>query len=200
MTFRLPIADSPVRLPAALPQTTFGSGVGGGHGALTSVGTDHGAGDELLRVGDLARETHKTVRALHLYEELGLLQPVERSKGGFRLYAPDAVVRVRWIAKLQDMGFSLPDIQEILRQWERSGSAIDAMRKIQTLYQQKLEAVDQQIERLKQLRGELVASIDYLESCDVCDPVRLITACPRCELHECGAPELVAGLHGHKQP
>src|SRR5512138_3572230 len=86
------------------------------------------AGGPLLRVGDLARETNKTVRALHLYEELGLLHPVERSKGGFRLYGQDAVVRVRWIVKLQDMGFSLPDIREVLQQWEKSGSALDAMR------------------------------------------------------------------------
>ncbi len=35
-----------------------------------------------MRVGDLARETGKTVRAIHLYEELGLLTPGGRSKGG----------------------------------------------------------------------------------------------------------------------
>ena len=32
-----------------------------------------------LRVGDLAKRTGKTVRALHLYEEHGLLAPAERS-------------------------------------------------------------------------------------------------------------------------
>ena len=74
-----------------------------------------------LKVGELARRAGKTVRALHLYEELGLLDPIERSKGGFRLYAEDALLRVRWISKLQDMGFSLTDIQTMLRQWERSG-------------------------------------------------------------------------------
>ena len=35
----------------------------------------------LLRVGDLARLTGKSVRAIHLYEELGLLQPTTRSSG-----------------------------------------------------------------------------------------------------------------------
>src|SRR6185436_12602624 len=34
----------------------------------------------LLRVGDVARLTGKTVRAIHLYEELGLLEPVTRTR------------------------------------------------------------------------------------------------------------------------
>src|SRR6185437_705066 len=65
---------------------------------------------ELMQIGDLARETGKTVRAIHLYEELGLLAPAARSKGRFRLYTREALTRIRWIGKLQEMGFSLTDI------------------------------------------------------------------------------------------
>src|SRR6266542_2545447 len=68
-----------------------------------------------LRVGELAKRAGKTVRALHLYEEMGLLKPVHRSKGGFRLYAPSAVARVVWISKLQDAGFSLHLLPDLLR-------------------------------------------------------------------------------------
>ncbi len=52
---------------------------------------------QLLRIGDLARLTGKTVRAIHLYEELGLLHPATRSSGGFRLYERSAVERMRWL-------------------------------------------------------------------------------------------------------
>src|SRR5262245_33587781 len=73
---------------------------------------DEGADDaELMQVGDLAKEAGKTVRAIHLYEELNLLKPAARSKGRYRLYSRDALTRIRWIGKLQDMGFSLTDIQ-----------------------------------------------------------------------------------------
>lgn len=176
MTVRLPLVEPD--LPAALPPRLEGD-----------------AG-EPLRVGDLAQRTQKTVRALHLYEELGLLLPVERSKGGYRLYSEDAVVRVRWISRLQDMGFSLPEIREVLREWERSGSAPGAMARIRTLYREKLQETRAQIQRLQELHRELQHSVAYLEACEVCDPMRLITACPSCEKHDCGAPELVAGLHG----
>ena len=153
-----------------------------------------------LRVGDLATRTQKTVRALHLYEELGLLRPIERSKGGFRLYGGDAVLRVRWIAKLQDMGFSLPDIKEIVSEWEASGSANTAMYRIRELYRQKLQETREQIGRLTALRHELERSVEYLDTCQTCDPERLIHACSKCDIdHRCDRPELVTGLHSHRQ-
>ena len=37
-----------------------------------------------LKIGDLAKATGKTQRALRLYEEMGLLAPSERTLGGFR--------------------------------------------------------------------------------------------------------------------
>ncbi|MFO0558732.1 MAG: MerR family transcriptional regulator [Polyangiales bacterium] len=161
--------------------------------AITSTETP--SDSEPLRVGDLAARTQKTVRALHLYEELGLLTPIDRSKGNYRLYDAGAVLRVRWISKLQDMGFSLPAIREVLAEWERSGSASVAMAKIRTLYQQKLEETRAQMARLSLLERELESSITYLDTCDACAPERLVNACTRCDMHEHSAPELVAGLH-----
>ncbi len=158
------------------------------------------ASGDRLKVGELAERTQKTVRALHLYEELGLLHPEERTKGGFRLYGPDSELRVRWIARLQDMGFSLPDIREILTQWEHSGSAVDAMARIRVLYREKLAETERQLQRLTELRHELHESLAYLDSCEVCDPARLISACPHCDTHHCDAPDLVAGLHGARAP
>jgi DNA-binding transcriptional MerR regulator len=152
-----------------------------------------------LRVGVLARLSGKTVRALHLYEELGLLVPIERSKGGYRLYDADSITRVRWIAKLQEMGFSLGDIQTMARQWEQSGSAPGAMAKVERLLTEKLADTREQIARLKQLESELQASLDYLRTCPTCDPKQLIEACSACELHAETeqAPELVAGFSAH---
>jgi DNA-binding transcriptional MerR regulator len=149
-----------------------------------------------LRVGDLARQVGKTVRALHLYEELGLLAPALRSKGGYRLYDEDAVTRVRWIGKLQEMGFSLHDIQAITRQREQSGSAPAAMAKVETLLTQKLEDTRAQIERLQELESELQASLEYLRTCPSCSPSEIVEACSACERHEEHEqpPELVAGF------
>ena len=151
---------------------------------------------ELLQVGDLARETGKTVRAIHLYEELGLLKPAARSKGRYRLYTADGLVRIRWIGKLQEMGFSLTDIQQIVRDWEGGGTAPNAMRKMREVYAKKLEETRSHLNRLKALEREIESSILYLDTCDVCDPERLLGFCKACDLHSCEShvPELVAGF------
>jgi|SRR5579872_52899 len=157
------------------------------------------ARDPLMQVGDLARETGRTVRAIHLYEELGLLTPVTRSKGGFRLYGREALVRIRWIGKLQEMGFSLGDMKTVVLEWERLESAPGAMKRMREVYARKLQETREQKRRLEALEHDLEASVTYLDTCDVCDPQRLLSACECCDLHdkEADVPELVLGFRAH---
>jgi DNA-binding transcriptional MerR regulator len=149
-----------------------------------------------LKVGELARLSGKTVRALHLYEEHGLLTPAQRSSGGYRLYSRDAEVRVRWIEKLQQMGFSLTDIKQIVQDVEHSKNAPDAMQRVQDLFREKLDDTREQLRRLRSLEGELEASLTYLETCDGCQTEELLGACAECARHDCGhkTPELVLGF------
>lgn len=152
-----------------------------------------------LRVGDLAKRTGKTVRALHLYEEHGLLVPAERSSGGYRLYNRESELRVRWIDKLQQMGFSLSDIKQIVRDVEHSKSAPHAMQRVQDLFREKLDETRAQLARLSNLEKELKASLNYLVACDSCETEELLRACTTCARHECDhrTPELVAGFRVH---
>src|ERR1700690_1595543 len=124
----------------------------------------------LLKVGDLARQTGKTVRAIHLYEELGLLSHPLRSKGGFRMYSGDGVKRIEWIQKLQDMGFSLTEIKAFLRVWEDSATAPEAMATVREIFSDKLHETRETIERLSCLASELADSLAYLERCRSCSP------------------------------
>ena len=157
-----------------------------------------GSDERLLQVGDIAKACGKTVRAIHHYEEVGLLRPSARSKGRYRLYDHGAVARIRWIGKLHDLGLSLTQIQHIVRSWEAAPSAPEAMAKMRAVYQAKLEQTRTQIEHLRGLERELEASLEYLDVCETCDPAELIAACTDCNIHEPAQPqpELVAGIHG----
>ncbi len=93
----------------------------------------------LLRVGDIAKATGKTVRAIHLYEELGLLAPATRSSGGFRLFDPSAVDRVRWIDSLHGLGFSLQEMREVLQNWWTAEQGPQAMSELRSLFRRKLD-------------------------------------------------------------
>ncbi len=132
-----------------------------------------------LRVGELARRTGKTVRALHLYEEMDLLHPVHRSKGGFRLYAPSSIARVQWIDKLKDAGFSLQELRHFVQAVGPStkdgaldlSSAASAMRRVREVFAERLAEIRTQMAKLGQLELDLVESLEYLETCRSCERV-----------------------------
>lgn len=149
-----------------------------------------------MKIGQLARKTGKTVRALHLYEEMGLLNP-ERSGGGFRLYGSDELARVYWISKLQDMGFKLSQIRGLLEAVEASATAPEAMQGVRELFQNKLRDTREQIQRLLQLERDIAESLSYLEACRSCGEPSL-KSCVECgEERHGGIPEptLVSGIH-----
>ncbi len=170
--------------------------------AIPATRTDRGErvvrGERLerMKIGELARKTGKTPRALHLYEEMGLLQPPSRTEGGFRLYGPDELARVYWIAKLQDMGFSLPQIQGLLGNVHASETAPEAMTSVRELFRAKLDETRAQVMRLLQLERDLSESLAYLEGCRVCREPAAPEVCNTCTSERRDvAPSLVVGIH-----
>ena len=150
----------------------------------------------LLKVGELAKRTGKTVRAVHLYEELGLLAPADRSKGGFRLYHGKAVKRIEWIQKLQDLGFSLTEIKAFLRDWEQSDAAPKAMARVREIFSDKLRETEETISRLTQLVKDINDTLAYMASCRSCEPTHVQGECGTCGIHGHGgtAPVLLQGI------
>lgn len=67
-------------------------------------------------VGELARATGLTVRTLHHYDRIGLLQPTDRSPSGYRLYGREDVRRLYRILALRQLGLGLKDIDARLGQ------------------------------------------------------------------------------------
>jgi DNA-binding transcriptional MerR regulator len=161
--------------------------------AFQHISADHLT---LLKVGELAKRTGKTVRALHLYEELGLLAPAVRSKGGFRLYHGRAVTRIEWISKLQDLGFSLTEIKAFLRDWEQSETAPKAISRLREIFSDKLRETRDTIGRLTQLVTDLQETLNYMDSCRSCGPDHGQHECGTCDIHgHAGkAPLLVDGI------
>ena len=156
---------------------------------------EHGNGS-LLRVGDVARLTGKTVRAIHLYEELGLLKPETRSSGGFRLYDRRAIERVRWIDLLHGLGFSLQEMRDVVRGWWSAELGPEAMEKLRGLFQRKLEETRAALERHGQLERELREGLAYLETCKVCSTPEAVDGCVSCSQDHGmeGEPALLAGI------
>jgi DNA-binding transcriptional MerR regulator len=158
-----------------------------------------------LKIGDLAKATGKTQRALRLYEELGLLAPGTRTQGGFRVYGGEAIERVTWIAKLQELGFTLQQIQELVAASDTAHLPKDAMARVRKLFANKQAEVAAQIARLQQLSRELSSSLEYLETCvETCTENATASAtscCGTCQHHgDQKAPSLVEGVRQPHPP
>src|SRR5580693_7040748 len=80
-----------------------------------------------LTVGDLAKLTGITVRTLHHYDEIGLVQPSDRSRAGYRLYADDDVLRLQQVLVYKELGLPLDEIAAVLD--DPAFSRIDALRR-----------------------------------------------------------------------
>ncbi len=134
---------------------------------------------------------------MHLYEELGLLEPRARSEGGFRLYGPEAVDRIHWIVKLQAIGFTLAEIQGFVRDFQGADSGREATERVRALFQEKQAQIREQITQLQVIENDLSEALVYLDSCQGCTDDFTPSACGDCDHHghaKGEAPPLFAGL------
>lgn len=76
----------------------------------------------LLQIGELAARAGVSPRTVDFYTGLGLLSPVRRSGGNFRLYEPGDVQRIAAIRRLEAQGIRLEDIAHVLSPAERDHS------------------------------------------------------------------------------
>lgn len=122
---------------------------------------------KLWKVGELARRTGLTVRALHHYDEIGLLSPSRTSESGHRLYADADIVKLHQIITLKQLGFALDEIGRVLNSPDDRPTAMLEMQ---------LGRVNRQIEELTALREHLLDIADMLRSGKAASSEALMTA------------------------
>ena len=69
----------------------------------------------MIKIGSFSRLAHVSVKTLHHYGHLGLLEPAHVDRyTGFRYYRLDQFSRLNCILALKDLGFSLEQIAQLL--------------------------------------------------------------------------------------
>lgn len=67
-----------------------------------------------LKISQVAERGGVNLQTIRYYEREGLLPEPPRLASGYRAFSPDAVRRVRFIKRAQELGFSLAEIRELL--------------------------------------------------------------------------------------
>lgn len=120
-----------------------------------------------MRIGELARRTGTTPKAIRLYEARGLMGAVARA-GSYRHYGEADVARVLLIRQAQALGFRLAELDglphiDTIAGWERMAQ----------LVAQRRTAVAQELARLTALDAQLALLEAELHTCDtLAVPVR----------------------------
>jgi DNA-binding transcriptional MerR regulator len=117
---------------------------------------NHQAANATMQIGEIAHRTSLTVDAIRFYERRKLLPKAVRSAGRFRLYAQDAVERLRFIQQMQGLGFSLREVSELIHLRERK---VDACESVKDLLATKLTDVRAKLRELRNLELELQADL-----------------------------------------
>ena len=114
-----------------------------------------------LKVSDVGRRTGLTRKALRLYESLGLVEPVDRTEAGYRLYDEEALRRIELISRAKVLGLTLAETKEFLHVAE--GCCGENHPALAALVERKLAETQQRIAELASLRQTLEGVLDRLE-------------------------------------
>jgi DNA-binding transcriptional MerR regulator len=104
-----------------------------------------------MQIGEVAERTGLSLRTIRHYEDVGLVTPSARSKGGFRLYTEADVERLMVVRRMKPLDFSLEEMKNVLE-------ALDALENPG----QSPEARAQVIDRLKMFREAAQARVEAL--------------------------------------
>lgn len=116
---------------------------------------------EVYRIGDLAREFNVSLRTLRFYEDRGLIHP--NRAGSTRLYSNEDRVRLTVILLAKNVGFSLVDIQGLLKIYDGETQDGD-LQEIQKKFKTQLDALKVQKYEIETCISDLERALKTINS------------------------------------
>jgi MerR family transcriptional regulator, copper efflux regulator len=110
-----------------------------------------------LSIGELARATGVSVRAIRHYDDNALVASV-RASNGYRTFPHAAITQVRQIQRLIATGFSLADIRsfpDCMRLIEGAAACLET----KALHSERLRSIEKQITELERRRARLLKTL-----------------------------------------
>jgi Hg(II)-responsive transcriptional regulator len=106
----------------------------------------------VMWIGETAERAGVNVQTLRYYERRGLLPKPPRRASGYREFPDDAVRVVRFIKRAQELGFSLDEVEDLLRL--RRGSRLNR-KQIRSVAERRVRQIEQKISELGRMRAAL---------------------------------------------
>ncbi|MGI9289852.1 MAG: MerR family transcriptional regulator [Gammaproteobacteria bacterium] len=104
-------------------------------------------------IGRLAEHAGVGIDTIRFYERKGLLPQPQRTASGYRLYDKSSINRIRFVRRAKDLGFSLDEIQNLLKLQDNSGPKAE----VKAITRRKLAQIEEKISDLNRMRSVLQA-------------------------------------------
>ena len=108
--------------------------------------------DAEFTIGELSRRTGVKVETIRYYEKSGIMPDPPRSTGGYRIYRETHLNRLRFIRRCRQLGFSMGDIEGLLRLVDEHGYTCAEVRSLTLAH---ADTVGQKIRDLQRLEATL---------------------------------------------
>jgi len=124
--------------------------------------------ERLMQIGEIAKEVGCTARMIRYYEELGLIEPKARSKGGFRLYDEETLRRIQVIKRLNSLNFPLSRIKEMFSIRNRSQTGNDASRQVIKILEEQKCRAEKMIRQYEGISKDIESAMRLVRDCFGC--------------------------------
>ncbi len=105
-----------------------------------------------MRIGTAAEQAGVNVQTLRYYERRGLLPSPPRRESGYRDFRDESVRIVRFVKRAQDLGFTLDEVEELLRL--RNDRRRDRAR-VRAVAERRIRQIDGKIAELQAMKTAL---------------------------------------------
>ncbi|QBM18750.1 hypothetical protein MARI_28920 [Marinobacter sp. JH2] len=109
-----------------------------------------------MKVKELATAAGVTPDTVRFYTREGLLRPSRNPDNNYQYYDAEDLRRLRFARKARQLGFSLPEIRQILEQADEHHSPCPMVRDV---FEQRLAEVEREIAELQQLRTRMASAL-----------------------------------------
>ena len=119
-------------------------------------------GPNALKIGEVARRSGLPIKTIRFYSEEGLIHPIGRSEGGYRLFGEDVFAELTLIRTLKAMEIPLQDVRQIL---ESRRSGVCTCASLKEKIHAKAGEIEQKIAALLDLHSELDGLLSRWQDC-----------------------------------
>jgi DNA-binding transcriptional MerR regulator len=112
--------------------------------------------EEIVTIGELCKSLDLTTRTLRYWEEVGIVESVERSDGSNRGYTPYSVRRIKFIMRLKELGLTIKEMQDLYKIYGEAKQTERMIPELVRILDVHINLIDEKMSRLSVLRNEIV--------------------------------------------